>query len=229
MTRTLGRVTPPPVDAARARDLLADRKVLVDSIAPPIVFVTANALWGLGVAATVSLGLALGLVVFRLVRRQRLLYAVSGLGGVALGVGFALASRSAAGFFVPGIITNGVMGVASVVSILVRRPLIAFTSAALYRWPLDWYWHPKVRPAYSEITWAWAALYLGKAGIQLALVRADEVGWLTVARLVTGWPAFAGLLVLSYAYVNRRLAALGGPSVEEFRGERVDAGGHPRA
>jgi len=222
-------VTPPPADAARARDLLADRKILVDSIAPPIVFVTANALWGLGVAATVSLGLALGLVVFRLVRRQRLLYAVSGLGGVALGVGFALASQSAAGFFVPGILTNAVMGVVSVVSILVRRPLIAFTSAALYRWPLDWYWHPKVRPAYSEITWAWAALYLGKAGIQLALVRADEVGWLTVARLVTGWPAFAGMLVLSYAYVNRRLAALGGPSIEEFRGERVDAGGHPRA
>lgn len=225
LARTLVLVdlsSPADGGAARARDLLANRSVLIDTVLPPVVFVGANALGGLTVAAAVSLGLAVALVALRLVRRQRQLYALSGLGGVVVSVGVALATRSAAGFFLPGIVSSAVMGVSSVVSILVRRPLIALTSAALYRWPLDWYWHPRVRPAYSEITWAWAALYLGKAAVQGALVRADAIGLLAVARIATGWPAFAALLVLTYAYVNRRLAVLGGPSVDEFRAARPE-------
>lgn len=203
---------------ARARDLLADRRVLVDSVLPPIVFVAANALGGLGIAAAAALGLSAVLLVVRLARRQRPLYALSGLGGVVLGVGVALWSRDAAGFFLPGILTNAAMAVLCVVTILVRRPLIAWTGAAIYGWPLEWYWHPRVRPAYSEVTWAWAALYGAKALLQWRLAEAGELGWLAVARLATGWPAFALLLVASYAYVNWRLARLGGPSVEAYGG-----------
>ncbi|MGH3924523.1 MAG: hypothetical protein ACRDTT_16960, partial [Pseudonocardiaceae bacterium] len=83
--------------------------------------------------------------------------------------------------------------VACVVSILVRRPLIALTSAAIYRWPPGWYLQDRVRPAYSEITWAWAALHLGKAAVQAVLV------------------------VAAYAYVSWRLNRLGAPTVEEWR------------
>lgn len=205
---------------ARARDLLADRRVLFDTVLPPLVFVTANAVLGLGVAAAASLVLAIGAVGYRLWRRQRLMYALSGLGGVTVAVGFALASGSASGFFVPGILTSGLAGLAYLVSTLVRRPLVAVLSAAIYRWPLDWYWHPKVRPAYSEITLVWAALYLGKAALQLMLVQREAVGWLATARIATGWPAFAALVLVTYAYVSRRLAHLDGPSVDEWRAQK---------
>lgn len=205
--------TPPP---ASARDLLAPR-VILDSTLPPVVFVAANAAGGLPLAAGLSVGLAVALTSYRLVRGQRPLYAVSGLFGVLIGVGFALLSRSATGFFVPGIITNIVMAVASVVSILVRRPLLALTGAALYRWPLAWYWHPRVRPAYSEATWVWAAFYAGRGWVQAELAARGELGLLTAARLGLGWPAFAVLVVGTYAYINWRLRVLGGPDVEEFR------------
>lgn len=204
-------------DGASARDLLADRRVLADSVLPPVVFVVANAVAGLRWAAVTSLALAAGLLVYRLARGQRLLYAASGLGGVVVGVALALVTRDAAGYFLPGIVTNGVLAVACVVSILVRRPLIALTSAALSGWPLSWYWHPRVRPAYSEITWAWAALYAGKAVLQAQLARAGELGWLAFARVSTGWPAFALLLLATYTYVTWRLGRLDGPPVEEFR------------
>lgn len=206
-----------PPEGARARDLLADRRVLLDTVAPPLVFVALNAGAGLVPAAAGALGLAAALAVLRLVRRERLLYALSGLGGVGVSVAVALLTRDAAGFFVPGIVTNALLAVACVVSILVRRPFIALTSGAIYRWPPAWYRHPRVRPAYSEITWLWAALYAARAGVAVVLIRAGELGWLAVARIVTGWPAFAALLLATYAYVNWRLARLGAPDVEAFR------------
>ncbi len=202
------------------RDLLGNRAVLVDTVAPPVVFVVANAAGGLALAAAVSLAFSSTLVALRLLRHERLLYALSGLGGVAVAVGFALWAGQAEAYFLPGIVSNAVLGALSVVSILVRRPAIALTSAVIYRWPLDWYWHPRVRPAYSEITWAWAVVYLAKAAVQWVLVQRQEVGWLTVARIATGWPTFAALLVATYAYVTWRLARLHGPSVEEFRAGR---------
>ncbi len=205
-----------------ARDLLTNRTVVTDTVLPPLVFVGMNALLGLRAAAAASVGLSLVLVGVRLARGQRLLYALSGLGGVVLAVGFALWAGQAEAYFLPGIVSNAVFGVAAVVSILLRRPLIALTSAAIYRWPLAWYWHPRVRPAYSEITWAWAALYFAKAAVQWVLVQRSELGWLAFARVVTGWPAFALLLLATYAYVGRRLPRLGAPSVEEFR---ADCGG----
>lgn len=68
---------------------------------------------GLPAAAAGSLGLSVLLVV-RLVRHERLVYAVSGLSGVAVGVVLALWSGQAEGFFLPGIVTSALLGVACV-------------------------------------------------------------------------------------------------------------------
>jgi hypothetical protein len=206
--------------AYSARDLLTDRKLLVDSTLPPLVFVGLNGWLGLQAAAFGSLALAGLLVVVRLLRRQRVLYAFGGVGGVALGVGVALWSGKAEGFFVPGIYTNLAMAFVCIGSILVRRPFIALAGAGIYRWPLEWYWHELVRPAYSEITWVWVAFYFFKAGLQWALVEQGQVGWLAVARVATGWPLFAALLVVTYAYISWRLNHLGAPTVEEWKARR---------
>jgi hypothetical protein len=199
-----------------ARDLLTLDKI-VDVTVPPIAFVGLSGWLGLRAAAAGSLGLAMLLIMVRLWRGQRLLYALGGLTGVMLGVGAALWSGTAAGFFLPGVIVNVVMGIVCIVTILARRPLIALTSAAIYRWPLGWYWQTSTRPAYSEITWVWAAFYLARAALQGALVAQGAVGWLVVARVLFGWPAFAGLLVGTYAYINWRLPRLGAPTVEEWQ------------
>ncbi|MDP8978917.1 MAG: DUF3159 domain-containing protein [Actinomycetota bacterium] len=207
-----------PSRAYGAGDLLANRRVIVDTVVPPVVFVTVSAAAGLVAAAVVAVVLSGLLVTVRLLRRQRLLYAVSGLGGVLLGVAVALWSGGAEGYFVPGVVLNAAYAVAAGLSVLLRRPLIAWASWLIYRWPLAWYWHPRVRPAYSEITWAWAALFAGRAAVRAVLISSGQVVWLTVATLATGWPAFAVLIVATYAYVDRRLARLGGPRVDDFRG-----------
>ncbi|MBW3601799.1 MAG: DUF3159 domain-containing protein [Actinobacteria bacterium] len=208
-----------------ARDVLANRRVIVDTVLPPVAFVTVNAVAGLVAAAVTAVLLSGLLVSARLLRRQRLLYAVSGLGGVLLGVAAALWSGGAEGYFVPGVVLNAAYAAAAGLSALLRRPLIAWTSWLIYRWPLAWYWHPRVRPAYSEITWAWAALFAGRAAVRAVLIGSGQVGWLAVATLATGWPAFAVLIVATYAYVDRRLVRLGGPSVDQVRRRLSTASG----
>lgn len=202
------------------RDVISDPKILLDTIAPTVIFAVVAAMSRVGPAAVAALVWCGVVFTYRLRRQQSLVYALSGLGGVLVGLAIALLSGEAEGFFLPGIIGNLAFGALCIGSVLVRRPAVAYTSALLYRWPLEWYWHRNVRPAYSEITWVWAVYYLAKGGVQLALVNAGDLGLLTTARLVLGWPGLVALLAVTYAYVRRRLQALGGPDVQEFRAQQ---------
>lgn len=208
---------PPGAPPARVGDLLADRSFLVDSVVPPVLFVGVNALAGLTWAVVVALGFAIAVLAWRLRAGQRLLFAVTGLAGIAVSVSLALLSGRASAYFVPGIVGNAVFGVACVISVVVRRPLIAVSSWALYRWPWAWYRHDRVRPAYSDVTWVWAAAYLLRAGVQWWLVDREATGALAVVRIATGLPLLAVLLMATYAYVNWRLARLGAPPITQFR------------
>jgi hypothetical protein len=84
------------------------------------------------------------------------------------------------------------------------------------RWPPTWYWHPRVLPAYQEVTLAWGAFFLLQALVQWTLIQQQQVTWLAAASLLNGWPATVVLLIGTYLYGTWRLARLGGPSVAEF-------------
>ena len=153
----------------------------------------------------------------RLWRRQPLLYTFGGIGGVGLVIVIALLLGRNEGFFLPNIVTGALTVLLCLVSVLVGRPIVAWTSHIARRWPLDWYWHPRVRPAYNEVTWLWVVLLGLRLLLQLNLFQEQAAGLLVVVQLLTGWPATILLLVISYLYVTWRLRTLGGPSVEESR------------
>jgi hypothetical protein len=203
-------------------DVLGNSRIVVDLVAPPLLFVGVATALDLVPAVIAALAFSAVVLVVRAVRGDGVLYAIGGAGGVVTGALFALWSGATEGFFGPDVALSAIYAVVAVVSILVRRPLVAWTSWLIYRWPRDWYWHPKVRPAYSEITWLWALLFGGRAIVQYVLLQRGEVGWLTIANLATGLPAIVLLLVATYAYVTLRLERLGGPDVEEFRAREGD-------
>jgi hypothetical protein len=190
---------------------------LVDTIIPPILFVGLNALAGFSAALWGALGVALLFAVARLVRRQPVCYALGGLGGVGLAVSVAWLVGRAEGFFLPTILTGAGTMLLMVVSLVAGRPLVAWTSYLARRWPRDWYWHPRVRPAYSEVTWLWLVVFALRLGLQWAVLQQENSIVLAVTNLVTGWPATVLLLAVSYLYGTWRLRNLGGPSVEEFK------------
>ena len=199
------------------RTVFAGRSNWVDSVAPPAIFLVAHATLGAGYATWGSLLVALAITVVRLVKRQPLRYAFGGLGAVVLAILVSRLLGRAEGYFLPGIITGGLTVVVAVISIIAGRPLVAWTSYVYRRWPLDWYWHPKVRPAYSEVTWLWAFFFAIRLLLQFSLFQEEAAGVLAAVNLITGWPATILLLVISYVYGTWRLRHLRGPSVEEFK------------
>ena len=199
------------------RMVLAGRSSFLDSLLPPLFFVLLNLIWGVQVAIWSSLGLAVLIAIYRLFRRQSLLYALGGAGGVAVAAGVAYLLGRAEGFFLPTIISGAVTVLLCLVSVLAGRPIVAFTSFIARRWPLNWYWHPKVRPAYSEVTWFWVLFFGLRLLLQFNLFREEAANLLGIVQFLTGWPATIILLIASYLYGTWRLRNLGGPSVEEFK------------
>jgi uncharacterized membrane protein len=74
-----------------------------------------------------------------------------------------------------------------------------------------------VRPAYTEVTVAWAVFFALKLVVQLLLLQEAQASALAIIQVMMGWPATIVLLVLSYLYGQWRLKQLHGPSVSEFK------------
>lgn len=207
----------------KARELLEEFRAvtgkvgLLDTVLPPVLFLLLNGLAGFTAAMTGALGLSVLIAVLRLRRGQSLVYALGGMGSVGLAVALALLLGRSEGFFLPGIVNGGLTVALALVSLLIRKPMVAWTSYLTRRWPLDWYWHERVRPAYTEVTMVWLAFFAVRLLWQVTLYQNNNVDQLAFVNTLTGWPAIIALLVFSYLYGTWRLARLGGPSVEEFR------------
>lgn len=196
--------------------LVSGRVGIADGVLPPILFLGTNSIWGVVPAAIVGVGSALAISAWRLVRGKPIRFAVAGLFGSILAAFLALRSGTAADYFLPGIITGAGTSLLILVSLLLGKPFVAWTSWITRGWPIDWYWHPRVRPAYSRVTWLWFAFFSARALIQFQLYLESNTAMLGVARVILGWPALVILLGGTYVLGRRWLTALAGPSVEEF-------------
>ncbi len=201
---------------------------VADGIVPPLAFIAVDATSGLVPAAIVGLGSAVSIVLWRMLRGRQLRFALAGLGGTLLAVLVALRADSSASFFLPGLITGTLTTVGIVISNLLKKPFVAWTSWLMRGWPIEWYWQPRVRPAYLRASWMWAAFFGLRTGTQWWLFSQDATTALGVARVITGWPALLVLLIATYVLGRRWLGELDGPSVEEFEaGTRPPWQGQP--
>jgi Protein of unknown function (DUF3159) len=192
-------------------DMLRDRRAMADTGLGPLAFVIVNAIAGLHAAAAVAVGISLVLMVERLIRRRPVINAVAGLLGTGLAVFIALRTGKPEGYFVPRALYQAALAIVFAGSALVRRPVVGYLVAGLYRAPFSWLDDRRVRRAFTEISLAWAALFALRAGIYAVLIALGQAGWLAAASIVIGWPAFLGLMWVSYRYVPRRLEQLGAP------------------
>lgn len=196
--------------------VFAGRNSFMDAILPPILFLAVNGLVNFQAAMWSALALAIFFAAFRIVRKQSLMYALAGVGSVVAAIGIAWFLGKSEGFFLPGLISGSVTLFLTILSLVIRRPMVAWTSYLARRWPLEWYWHPLVMPAYSEVTFAWAVFFAIRLLYQFVFFQDADVNSLAALNFITGWPATVLLLVVSYLYGTWRLAQLRGPSVQEF-------------
>jgi len=201
---------------AELRAFFSGDRPIGDSAVPPIVFIAVNAVTGLRWAAAAAIATAFVFMLFRVRKGKPIIYALGGVAGVGFAAAIALRSDQAEGYFLPGIISNGIYAAAALVSIAVRKPLMAFTSWLFHRWPLRWYWRNDVRPAYSEVTVLWGLFFAARGWLQFQLFEDANVAALGIVKVLTGTPAVVVLLIVTYVYGTWRLDRLGGPTAAGF-------------
>jgi hypothetical protein len=190
---------------------------IFDSLFPPFVFLVANPLVGVNYALWGALGTAGLFAIYRIVQKNKMVYSLGGLGGTLLAAVFVKISGSETGFFLPGFVSTAITIVLCIVSVALNRPLVAWSSFIARRWPLEWYWHPQVLPAYNEVTGMWAVAFSARLILEYWLLQRNALSALGAVKVFLGWPYTIMLLVVSYLYGLWRLGKLKGPGTEEFK------------
>lgn len=176
---------------------------LIYSTVPVVVFVPVNSFLGLRAAIVAALAAAALVFGVRIIRREGLTPAISGLLGVAICVFIASRVGDAKGYFLFGIWTTLVYAVVFVVSILVRWPLIGVAWHLVNGQGTAWRRHGRTLRAYDIATALWALVFAARYLTQSELYDLGATGWLAFARIAMGWPLTA-LAVLATVLLVRR-------------------------
>jgi hypothetical protein len=176
---------------------------VVASTIPVAVFVVANILAGLQAALIAAIVAGVALAVWRLVRKQALQPAVSGLFAVGIAAFIAYRTGEARGFYLPGLLFSAVCALAFLVSVLVRRPLAGVVWHAVNGHDQSWRADRRLLRAYSLASVLWTLVFAARVVVQGWLYKADEETWLGIARLAMGYP-LVGLALLGTVWAVRR-------------------------
>ncbi|WP_420802437.1 DUF3159 domain-containing protein [Streptomyces taklimakanensis] len=178
---------------------------MVDTTVPGLVFVLVYTVGrDLHTAAVAALGLSVLLALARLVRRETLKHAFSGVFGVAIGAVFAMMSGDAKNFYLPGMLYTLGLAVAYCLSAVLRFPLIGVLLGPLMRENLSWRTrNPGRLKAYTKATWAWGLVLLGKSAILFPIYfwgDVTQLGWVKVA---LGIPPLLLCVYLTYVFLAK--------------------------
>jgi FtsH-binding integral membrane protein len=176
---------------------------VVASTIPVAVFVVANVLFALQPALIAALAAGVLIAVWRIVRKQPLQPAVSGLLGVGFAAFVAYRTGEARGFYLPGLIVSAAFGVAFLVSVLVRWPLAGVIWHGINGDGQSWRQDRRMLRAYTYASLLWTAVFAARVVVQGWLYNADEETWLGVARLAMGYP-LVGVALLGTVWAVRR-------------------------
>ena len=199
------------------KTVFTGRGSLFDSIIPPLIFLIVNGLWGLPAATWFALISVAIISTIRFFKKQSLRFALTGLFTTLLAVALAFWLDRQEAFFLPQMLNDLLFILVFIASLFFKRPLAAYTSFLTRGWPLDWYWQPKIRPAYMEVTAVWTLLFSLRLAIQFSLYLRGQAYFLAWQDVLLGWPFMILVLIASYLYSNWRLHKLGGPSVAEWK------------
>lgn len=170
---------------------LGGKKGLFDSGIPSIVFlVVFNLRDDVREAAMVALALSAILGVFRLLRREKLQSAVTGVIGVLICYLLVRSTGKAEDFYLPGLFINAGYGALYLVTNIAGWPIIGLVLGPLLGEDLHWRKVPERKRAYQRAGWLWVGLFLLRIAVQLPLYLAGYINALGIARLVMGYPLF---------------------------------------
>ncbi|MEV0492667.1 DUF3159 domain-containing protein [Streptomyces atratus] len=178
---------------------------MVETVLPGLLFVTIFTIdKNLHVSAIAALVVSLVLVVVRLIRRDTVKHAFSGVFGVAFGVVFAMMTGNAKDFYLPGMLYTLGLALAYLVTTLAGVPLIGLILGPVFKENLSWRTrNPGRKKAYAKASWAWGLILLAKCAILFPLywwADTAQLGWVLVALKI---PPFLLAVYLTWVFLAK--------------------------
>ncbi|NEG95802.1 DUF3159 domain-containing protein [Bifidobacterium sp. SMB2] len=191
-------------------DAIGGPRGVVESILPGVVFVVLFvATRDLRTTVMVSAAVAVLQVIARMLQRQSVLGALTGVMAVAICLVWAWFSHDARNYYLPGFLVNSFWIVVLGVSLIARVPgigvLVEFVRKPvtdhLGDWLRAWRDDRPLLKAYMMVTGIWIAVFALRLGVQVPMYLTNHVGWLGTARLVMGVPMFAAAIWISWLVI----------------------------
>ena len=176
---------------------------LIYASVPSVVFVVADAVTGLRAATALAVGAGAGITLLRLLRKEPLQPAVSGLVGVAISAFIAYQSGDAKDYFLVGIWGSLAFAVVFFASVLMRWSLVGVIWGAMSGGGQAWRADRSARMGYDIATLALVATFAARFVVQNWLYDLDATGWLAFARIAMGYP-LSGLALVVVVWAVRR-------------------------
>lgn len=134
------------------------------------------------------------LLVLRLLLRQTVRYVLTAIVATAVAAFFALRSGRAEAAFLPGLLTSAAWLVGSLLSVVVRWPLVGFIVGAgapdFEQDPLGWRRDSGLVRVCQRLTLVLVGLYAVRLVVMVPMYLAGQVTALGVSKIVLGWPAY---------------------------------------
>ena len=203
---------------------LGGARGMVESALPFIAFTIA---WVIGrqlyPAIGAAVGIALVLVVVRLLQGQSIKYVAQAVIPTAIAVLVATRTGRAQDVFLPGILYNGALAVLSIASVIIRKPLVGFIIGAAVGDPTGWTKDRGLMTMTSKLTLVLAVPYVTRFVIQMPLFLAEQVVLLGVAKVVLGWPLLIAALTVMGLMLSKGRTPMEGSSLANRDAARVKA------
>ncbi|MDT5352908.1 MAG: hypothetical protein QOJ56_1440 [Mycobacterium sp.] len=214
-----------PTRADRMMAQLGGVPGLIYSSLPVLLFVGTSRLLGLSAAVGAALGTGTLILVWRLIRRESVQPAVSGLIGVAVCALIAYAMGESKGYFLLGIWTSLLWAAVFATSILIRRPVVGYIWSWVHGHDRAWRNVRRAVYAFDIATLTWVLVFGARFVVQRLLYDSNHTGWLVVARIAMGWPLAVGAALVTYLAIKAAQRALESATVIEAA---IEAGAaHP--
>jgi hypothetical protein len=156
------------------------------------------------VAIWAALGSGAVLGAIRLARREPLQNVIAGFVGLGLAAFLAYRTGRAQDIFLTGFAVNIGYGLAYLVSIIVRWPLLGVIVGLVTGQGTSWRKDPALFRAYMKASMLWVVMFALRLSVQVPLYLAgeDRLGWLAGARLAMSWPLFLLTAYLSWVIIR---------------------------
>jgi Protein of unknown function (DUF3159) len=165
----------------------------LEATVPTVAFVIAwTATHDFRLALGVSVGAVALLLALRTLQGQTPRFVLSSVFALALAAFFVHRSGRAQDAYLPGILYSAALGSLTLLSVVVRWPLLGFVVGVAEdpEDPLAWHRDRGIVRVCQRLTMVLVGLYVIRLAIMLPLYWAGEVAALSVAKIVLSWPLY---------------------------------------